>query len=370
MRIAEYSLHIYRLPYSRAVRWSDLVEDAGVFALLRLVSDSGKVGVAEMVVKPSWMGMGLRGLSAALEDVLIPLVAAADVGDADAVCRRMKGIPENHAAKALIDNALHDLRAALAGVPLWRQWNGQPSVPLSFTVTRDTPGRMAADAARMVDQYGFHTLKFKGGQGLEADVAAVRAMRSAVGDGIAFYVDANGAYAREEAAGIVAGLHDAGALVVEDPCQLSPDAGFTALQRGAPCPVLVDFGCWSACDTGLFIAAGARAFSLKPGRFGLTTTRSMAALALEADCTTVVGMFGESALGTWNALTLASTLGTRALPAEVTWFLAMQQQVISDLPQIASGCVRMSDTASIAEMVDWERVRRLSVQPPIVGTCP
>ena len=45
-----------------------------------------------------------------------------------------------------------------------------------------------------------------------------------------------------------------------------------------------------------------RAFSLKPGRFGLSDTRSLSPLANAAGCRTVGGMLGESALGTLAAL--------------------------------------------------------------------
>ena len=41
MRLAEHSLHCYRLRYERPVRWSDIVEEAAPFVLLRLQSDTG-----------------------------------------------------------------------------------------------------------------------------------------------------------------------------------------------------------------------------------------------------------------------------------------------------------------------------------------
>ena len=46
MRLAEYSLHTYALSYERPVRWSDIVEDAAPFVLLRLQDDTGAVGCA------------------------------------------------------------------------------------------------------------------------------------------------------------------------------------------------------------------------------------------------------------------------------------------------------------------------------------
>jgi hypothetical protein len=51
MRLAEHSLHCYRLRYERPVRWSDIVEEAAPFVLLRLRSDTGAVGVAAQAAK-------------------------------------------------------------------------------------------------------------------------------------------------------------------------------------------------------------------------------------------------------------------------------------------------------------------------------
>ena len=39
MRLAEHALHCYRLRYARPVRWSDIVEEAAPFVLLRLQSE-------------------------------------------------------------------------------------------------------------------------------------------------------------------------------------------------------------------------------------------------------------------------------------------------------------------------------------------
>jgi L-Ala-D/L-Glu epimerase len=360
VQLVRYRLHALRLPYSRAVRWSDVVEDAATFLMLRLESDSGFIGVSEITVKPTWMGHGLRSLVASLQEVLLPRLASCDVLHAGAVQARLDVIPEQHAGKALIDNAVWDLRGAAAGQPLWRRWQGRESVPVSFTVTRQAPLMMAAEAVEWVERHGLRTLKIKGGQGRDQDIQVLRALRRAVGDDITFYVDANGAYSIEEAADYARAMHDFGARVVEDPCNFAPNARFGALQAAVPCPLLVDFPCTSLRDAALFIAAGARAFSLKPGRFGLTMTAALLAMAEEAGALTVVGMFGESALGTWHALALASRQPASALPAEVTWYQTMSQQVTHTAPVLRAGELRLHEEPSVASLVDWDRVRHLS----------
>src|SRR4249919_2017526 len=125
MRIAEWSLHFYRLPYSRPVQWFNSVEDGAVFVLLRIVGSDGSMGVAEAPLKPTWSGVSPRSIAAVLEDLLLPAVQDIDVADAAAVSRALARFPENYLAKMLVDNACWTLRAAAGHEPLWRLLKGE-----------------------------------------------------------------------------------------------------------------------------------------------------------------------------------------------------------------------------------------------------
>ena len=359
MRLARWSLYSCRLPYEREVRWSDVVETEAQFLLLKLQSDRGHAGAAEVTVKPTWNGATLRSLAASVEEMFAPILQAVDLSDPAALRLRFDASPENHAAKTLVDNALWDLHAAAHGAALWQRWNGRSSVEVSWAVTRQAPAAMAQEAAAMVERYGFGVLKVKGGQGLDTDRKGMREIRAAV-PGVRLYVDANGAYAASEARDYVAAMAEAGAELVEDPCALAPDHAFAALQESSPVPILVDFGCQSRRDAALFVERGARAMSLKPGRFGLTDTRAMADIA--ARCIPVVGLFGESAFGTLAALQLAATLPEGALPAEVTWFLAMHSQIVLQPLSIRAGRIELPRTPGLAGLVDWQSPALIPLQ--------
>ncbi|HET9585793.1 MAG TPA: hypothetical protein VFP38_17300, partial [Bradyrhizobium sp.] len=108
MRLAEHALHCYRLRYERPVRWSDIVEEAAPFVLLRLQSDTGFAGVAEITVKPTWCGVTARSLVTTIEEIFLPLLRTADLDDPVKVRALLDRIPENQAAKTLIDNACWD----------------------------------------------------------------------------------------------------------------------------------------------------------------------------------------------------------------------------------------------------------------------
>src|SRR5918999_3293077 len=139
MKLGEWSLHFYRLPYVRDVQWVHAAESFGDYALLKLVADSGAVGIAEGVIKPTRTGYSPRSLAVALEDVVLPQLRHVDLADAKAVATALEKIPENRLAKALVDNACWTLRAAAAAKPLWELWGGRRAVNISWMATRQTP---------------------------------------------------------------------------------------------------------------------------------------------------------------------------------------------------------------------------------------
>jgi L-alanine-DL-glutamate epimerase-like enolase superfamily enzyme len=356
MKLASWSLHFYRLPYVREVLWANAREDSGLFALLKLVGDDGTAGIAEGTIKNTWSGVSPRSLDMALQDVILPLLNEADLLDSQKVGESLARVPENRLAKALVDNACWTLRAAAARQPLWQLLGGKKSVDLCWTVTRAKPAAMAAESAQYCGRYGFRTLKVKGGQGVDTDLQALQAIRAAVGPQVALYVDANAAYARAEAADYVRRIADAGASVAEDPSPLVPDAQFEELQRSSAIPILVDGSCTSVRDAELYLARGARAILLKPGRIGLSESMAIGKKVGEKNGKSAVGIYAESALGTLVNLSLPAPLA-----AEQSFFLMLQSQVSALVPQIRGGLLELPDTHDTAGLVDWTAVKRFSI---------
>lgn len=357
LRVHSFEIHGYSLPYARPVHWFDSTETEGHYVMLRLRAIDGQVGIAEAPVRPSWSGVSMRSLVAALEDLLLPALRTVDIADEEAVSRAIQRFPENSLAKMLVDNACWALRAEAAGKPLWRLWGGQARVPLSWCVTRQEPTRMAEEAALMVQRHGFHALKIKGGQGLKQDLDAVQRVRDAVGNQVSLSVDANCAYAPGEALQYVRALADAGVALVEDPCPLSPEPSFTELVSAAPLPLLVDTACASLRDARDFLDRGARALSIKAGRIGFTEARRIEGLIRTRNAAAAAGLYAESALGTWMSLQFASALTSPVTPAEMSFFLMLEEQVLAQPLSISDGHVELTEAPGVDGQVDWSLVR-------------
>ena len=86
----------------------------------------------------------------------------------------------------------------------------------------------------------------------------------------------------------------------------------------------------------------------------------MEKLALQSGCAPVVGLMGESVLGTLAALQFAAAVPCPILPAELTWFLAMTEQITTMTPKIVDGAVVLPDCASLGALIDWGAVQRLA----------
>jgi L-alanine-DL-glutamate epimerase-like enolase superfamily enzyme len=368
MKLAKAEIFPIHVPYKRTVKWHSDVETGGDYVVLKLTDTDGHVGCAEATTKAYWSGASLRTLTAALEDLFLPRFMDVDAGDSAAVVARLARVPDNNVAKGLIASACLDLQADAAGVPLWKQWGGMRSVPLSWTVSRQAPDLMATEAAEMVHAHGFTALKIKGGQGPEVDYKVIRDIRKAAGEGLDLYVDTNQAYDLKTSYAYVKGLADLGVIMAEDPYPVKADEEFRAFAASSPIPILVDTPVISVRDAQMFFDVGAVAVSVKPGRIGLAEARNCVAVAKKAGRAIVAGFFGESDLGSAVNAQLAASASdrdnnlTRAIPAELSFFLMMREPLLSPPLKVANGILALPETPSIAACVDWARLDTLRDQ--------
>jgi L-alanine-DL-glutamate epimerase-like enolase superfamily enzyme len=359
-RLASWSLHPVRIPYQRTVAWATQTVSDVAFMLLRLTADDGTVGVGEVHVNPAWFGVTFRSLQVALEELFVPILTDIDLAEPQAFRKRAAAYAENRSAKALVDAALRDLANASGGVPFWTEY-GEERPEVCWTLTRQSPARMAEEAAEMVARHGFTTLKLKGGQGIDVDREGFRAIRNAVGADVRFFVDCNGHYPVEEAPRYLEMLAAEGIVAVEDPCPIRPNAAFARLQQQSALPIVLDAPCPSLREAELFCELGARAIALKLGRIGISESFAISGVARRSGCAVHVGLTMESTLGSLAALGVAKHLTDPVgwLPAETTVYLMHADRITIDPLPVTGGRVTLPAVSGLAQLVDWERVERL-----------
>jgi o-succinylbenzoate synthase len=186
------------------------------------------VGVGEATPLPGWTE-SLAACRAAVGRALDRL----ETDGPEAALAEASGTP---AARHGVSLALLDLRARVAGVPLYRQLSeGTPetvsSVPVNATVG---DGRImeTVGAALEAVRAGFGTLKLKvGTREIAIDAGRVEAIRSEVSDDLRLRVDANGAWSRSEARLAVDAIPDL--EYVEQPLSADDLAGHADLRNRA-----------------------------------------------------------------------------------------------------------------------------------------
>jgi L-alanine-DL-glutamate epimerase-like enolase superfamily enzyme len=215
--------------------------------------------------------------------------------------KRLAEIPGEHAAKAALDGALHDLQGKLLGVPVWKLL-GLPrsGPPTSWTIWLGDPDDMARRTELVGDRFRRLKLKLGGGDGLDVD--RVRAVRSRTD--LPLQIDVNEWWSLDEAVESIPQLVELGVAYVEQPLPAA-DPGAEELRAKSPIPIYVDEDCHTLADVARCaeIAHGINIKLAKSG--GIREGIRMAHAARALDLGVMLGCMVESGLGIAAACVVA-----------------------------------------------------------------
>lgn len=164
-------------------------------------------------------------------------------------------------AMAMLDVAAWDALARAAGEPLAVHFGGAvrpvPAYNSCGLGLMDSPAAVADEAERLL-QGGFRAIKLRlGYPTLEADVAAVRAVKARVPDGVAIMVDYNQALDVDEALRRGRALDDEGIFWIEEPIRHDDYAGCARLAGALRTPLQIGENFSLAHDMARALAAQA-----------------------------------------------------------------------------------------------------------------
>ena len=220
----------------------------------------------------------------------------------DEIESRLACLPGEHAARAGVDMALHDLCGKLAGVTVWRLLGlRRVGPPTSWTIWLGDPDDMARRTERVGDR--FKRLKLKLGAGDGLDVERVRAVRGVTD--LPLQVDVNEAWELDEALENVLALGSLGVQYVEQPLLAGHDGG-TRLKQGSPVPIYVDEDVHTLRDVAP-AAERAHGVNLKLAKSGgIREAVRMAYAAKALGLGVMLGCMVESSVGIAAAAQMAS----------------------------------------------------------------
>ena len=224
--------------------------------------------------------------------------------------------PGNHAAKASIDIALHDLYGKLEGKPLWQMWGIDPETTpcTSYTIGYDACDSIVLLKVREADWAKI--LKVKLGREEAEDKRMITLIRSISDKPI--YVDANqGWLTKEHALMMCQWLAEQGVVMIEQPMPKHMNEEHAWLCELVDLPILAD----EACQTYDDVAAlhpyydGINIKLMKCG--GVAEARKMIALARELGMQVMIGCMTETSAGISAATTLSALVDYADLDGHV-----------------------------------------------------
>ena len=157
--------------------------------------------------------------------------------------QRLQQLLPAGAARNALDCALWDLEAKTSGKRVWELANVPIvlEVETSFTISLDTPEKMAAAAAVAAE---LPILKLKL-QGDDLDLARVKGVRESA-PAARLLLDANESWSPEHYRKIVPELHELGVELIEQPFPANADKVLETLDH--PIPVCADESCHTTAD--------------------------------------------------------------------------------------------------------------------------
>lgn len=213
----------FRLPAGSTVRLGVGNTTKRDAIVVRVETEGGLVGYGE-----AHPGRSPGAIVSLIDNTLGPLIAGLDIHDVNAVWKRVNRMQlSSHglgagAALALsgIDMALWDARGKALGVPVYRLLGGGskriPAYAGGISMGFQAPESLAAEAASYV-KAGYRAVKLRLGDNPVDDVARVRAVREALGEGIDILTDANTAYSLADARRVIPALAEARVGWLEEP---------------------------------------------------------------------------------------------------------------------------------------------------------
>ena len=166
-------------------------------------------------------------------------------------------------AMAGIDMALWDARAKACGVPLVTLLGGASApIPAYASLRTMSPEGAALEAEEML-ALGFTAVKVKVGRGdLAADLATIRAVRRAVGDGTRLMVDYNQSLSVAEAIDRARTLDEEGLFWIEEPTRADDIAGHARIAQATKTAIQLGENWWGPHEAARSIAAGASDYAM------------------------------------------------------------------------------------------------------------
>jgi len=355
----------YRIPMRKPLHFASGDVHNVEHVLVRLTTDEGLVGTADIPPRPYTYGETSASVCALLDGPFASVLLGADPLDRNRIHAGLARTVGNHATKGGVDIALWDIVGAALGTSVHRLLGGYTDrLRVSHMVGFASGAQMLDEAQQYRDSLGITTFKIKvGRRPLGLDIDACRMLREGLGDDVDLYLDANRGWTAEEARRVLDATADLGFTYFEEPCDAADIMGRRRLTQLSRIPIVADESAPSLGDAAReLLTGGATALSIKTARTGFTESQRILGLADGLGVDVLMGNQIDSQLGSTATVVFgAAFASTSRRAAELSNFLDMEDDLIAEPLQISDGEIRVPVTPGAGAAVDPEKLARYRV---------
>ena len=284
------------------------------YAIVRVYTDQGLVGLGEATVAPRWTGETSSTCMSVINELLAPALIGQNPLNITQLRHRMDRVVKlNPFTKAALEMALWDIAGKAANMPVCQLLGGpvRDTMRIKLVIGAFDKREVIALAERFLGM-GVTCLKVKTGISPEEDLARVRTVREVAGPDIPITIDSNCGWNITTARQTLLRLADQNILLAEQPIPPNDPTAMAALRATVPMPIMADESVFSLTDAWTVCAAGAAdILSVYPGKHGgIAGTVEVVHVAKAAGLACAIGSNLELGIGTAAMLHVAAALPT------------------------------------------------------------
>jgi L-alanine-DL-glutamate epimerase-like enolase superfamily enzyme len=360
MRIERIEAIPYRIPMTKPLHFASGVVNDVEHVALRLTTDEGLVGIADIPPRPYTYGETTESVVAILTGLFSEILIGADALDRSIVHARLARTVGNFTAKGAVDIALWDIIGKSVGLPVHRLLGGYaPSLRVSHMLGFASGEEMVAEAQGVIERFGIRTFKVKvGRRPLGLDIDLCFALREGLGPDVELYLDANRGWTAAEALRVLDATSALGLLFFEEPDDAKEVLGRRRLVQHSRIPIVADESAPSLGDAAREIqTGGATALSIKTARTGFTESQKVLSYAEAVGVEVIMGNQIDSQIGSTATVTFGAAFEHSSRnAAELSNFLDMSDDLIAEPLVIRDGVIAAPTTPGVGCELDPDKL--------------
>lgn len=360
MKITRLETVPYRIPMNKPLRFASGEAHHIEHVLLRLHTDEGLVGNADIPPRPYTYGETVESVVAVINTIFSEALVGADPLDRGTIHSRLHRTVGNQTAKGGVDIALWDLIGQAFRAPVHRLLGGfAPALEVSHMLGFSSTEEVVDEALSFGETYGIRSFKVKvGRRPVSRDVELVAALREALGPEAFLYLDANRGWNAAEAQQMVSATADLDLRFFEEPNDAAEVLTRRSLVASSPIPIVADESAPNLGEAAREIhTGGANALSIKTARTGFTESQKILSYAEALGLDVLMGNQIDTQLGSVATVSFGAAFEhSSRYPAEISNFLGMTDDLIANPLEITDGRIFAPTDPGVGTAIDEDKL--------------